>query len=426
MFRRGILEIKRAILARRFGEVYKIKMSALSPTMEKGKVGEWMVKEGDKVKEQQAIAKIITDKATVDMATDEAGYVAKLLFKEGDDNIPLGEVLAIIVEDKADLGKSELWERATAKGEQSAKGEHSAKGEASPQTEAPRNPSEPSPRPTHKADLTDPVVQGQLFISPRARTVLEGSGLKAQANQIKGTGPSGRIIEQNVRQFAQDQKSLAPEPRQSGRTSVELLFEEVEPSDVRKVIARRLTESKSTVPHYYLSSEVEMTSLLAFKAKLMAETGRKLSVNDFLIKAIALTCQDVPEANSQWVGNKVRQFKSSDVSFAVDTPSGLITPIVKGAHLKSLSLINADVTALVEKAKQQKLSPEEFIVGSIGRHLYGLEPGQLRHRQLLGGDQLAAVGHHRHRQDGQAASVRPQRPDDQPQVGRHHAVHPQL
>ena len=346
MLRMSLLEMKKTFLARKFGEVYKIKMSALSPTMEKGKIGEWMVKEGERVKEQQNIAKIITDKATVDMATDEAGYVAKLLFKEGDDNIPLGEVLAIIVEEKGDLAKRELWE-----------------GKAEPvkaqkQAEVHQKPVE---APTHKVDLSDPTVQGQLFVSPRARTLLDKTGLTAQATQIQGTGPSGRIIEQNVDQFAKSHKQVVSSA-QSSKTAVEMLYEEVEPSEVRKVIARRLSESKSTVPHYYLSSEVEMTALLAFKAKLLAETGKKLSVNDLLIKAIGLTCQDVPEANSQWVNNKIRQFKSSDVSFAVDSPSGLITPIVKNAHLKPLTQINADVTALVEKAKHQKLTPDEFIV----------------------------------------------------------------
>lgn len=389
MLRKQILLFSKPFLTKHFGDIHKIKMSALSPTMESGTIFEWFVKEGDHVKEEQEIASIETDKAKVKLSTNTEGYIAKLLFEEGASGIPVGDIIAYLVEDKADIAKVE----AELKGS-SQKVVQPAHEQSTPkQTTSEAQSSQPKDKEEVSSgqDLDEQLIS-QLFISPRAKKLIGDHKINVSNLNQKGSGPSNRIITQDVQSFIanppvskQEPKITEQEPKKPEQVSVKPTtpgsseYTEFNPTNVRKIIAKRLTESKQRIPHYYLESEVDMGPLLKFKKMLLEETQKKFSVNDFIIKACALSSQDVPEANSQWVNDKILKFHSSDVAFAVDAPSGLITPIVKQAHLKSLSQINSDVIRLTEKARKGELLPVDYMVLLLGRHFQYFQFGEHGH-----------------------------------------------
>jgi len=294
----------------------------------------------------------------------------------------------VLVDEKADIDKFGDFTVGGAGEARSAEtGASQPKKAEKPQQAAP---AQEQAAPINEAAIAD------VFISPRARRLMAING--AANLNVKGSGPEGRVIEQDVQnalkgtgqsraqpqQQAQAQSRPQPQAQAQPQTPTQAptpalskpksqavrqnipssgpQYDVIEASSVRQVIAKRLTESKQLIPHYYLESEIDMTKLLAFKKKVLEESGKKFSINDFIIKACAMSCQDIPETNSQWINNKIHKFYFSDICFAVDVPAGLITPIVKNADTKSLSQINADVAKLIEKARKNELKPEEYIV----------------------------------------------------------------
>lgn len=347
-----------------------IKMPSLSPTKDGGKIKEWKVQVGDKVDPDTSLASVETDKSTIDFKITEDGYVAKILANNPEEDIPGNTPVFVLAENKADI---EAFKDFTAGDEQA---------ELAVAEDTNGKPS--TPQQTQEAPQAKQSSGSKVFASPKARKVATEKGINLEQANIQGTGPNNRIITENVlgyvpvqkpprdqiqpqAQPARDQAQpvAQPEKKKAPVSQPEMavgLFEEIIPSNVRKVIAQRLSQSKREIPHYYLNANIEMGNLLAFKNKIFAETQRKVSVNDFIIRACALACQDVPEANSQWINDKIRKFKDSDISFAVDTGSGLITPILKQANQKSLSAIGDEVAALVEKARKGELQPNDYIV----------------------------------------------------------------
>lgn len=339
----------------------KINMPALSPTMEAGKIVSWSVEVGQEVGFGDVIASIETDKATMDFELQEEGYIAKILANEDSGSISVGEELVILVDDEDDIAAFADY----VPGQEEVKEIVSDNGKTSETELITRR---------EETQLNLDSNKGErIFISPKAKMILEKDGINYANLGIKGSGPEGRIIAQDAEAFLKaPKKETVKQPSQQKpieKTITESipsdLYKEIPISSMRKVIAKRLTESKQQIPHYYLSSSIEMGPLLAFKKQIQNETGTKLSVSDFIVKAVSLACMEVPETNSQWHDDKILQFNNCDVSFAVDIGDGLITPIIKEANLKTLSGISRNGKELIEKAKNKKLKPEDYMGGTF-------------------------------------------------------------
>jgi len=344
----------------------RVALPALSPTMELGTIVTWEKREGDKVSEGDLLAEIETDKATMGFETPEEGFLAKILIEAGTKDIPIGKLLCIIVEDQADVEKFKDFVDDGA-------------GEAPPAAKAPPPAAAAPPPPPPKAAAAPPkatsapppprpqapVAGGRVFASPAAKRVAAEKGI--DLNLIKaGTGLDGMITSKDVESFTPPvsaSPALTSFPQLGGAD-----FTDLETSNMRKVIAKRLQESKHQIPHYYLTVECNMDQILELRKEINStyeKEGVKLSVNDFIIKAVALACKRVPACNSAWQETFIREFHTVDVSVAVDTGSGLITPIVAGAEGKGLAEISDTVKTLAGKAKEGKLQPHEFQGGTI-------------------------------------------------------------
>ena len=359
-----------------------ILMPALSPTMEEGKLAKWLKKEGDQVKAGDIIAEIETDKATMEVEAVDEGVLAKIVVPEGTADVAVNDVIGVIA------GEGEDAKSISAP---AAGGAAPAKAEA-PQAEAPKAEAPAAaaaPAPAAAAPAVAPASAGgsRAFASPLARRIAKDAGL--DLNAIKGSGPHGRIVEKDVEAAkkgggAKAAPAAAPAgapaakpaaaPLASGPSDeqVKKLFEpgsyeEIPHDGMRKTIARRLTEAKQTIPHFYLTIDCELDALLAMRAQLNAREGAdyKLSVNDFVIKAVALGMRKVPGVNAAWGGDRIFQFKDVDVSVAVAIDGGLITPIVRKADQKGLSTISNEMKDLAKRAKDGKLKPEEFQGGGF-------------------------------------------------------------
>jgi len=365
---------------------FKINLPALSPTMEMGTLVSWAKAEGDELAEGDLLAEIETDKATMGFETPEEGYLAKILIPAGTKDIPLGKLLCIIVNDEASVAAftnytGEESEEAAAVAPAAAAAPESA-AEAAPTATSPVAPTAATPA------AASPV--GRVFASPLAKTMAAEKGISLAG--VSGTGPDGRIRAVDVQQApvtapAPAPPAPAPPPPVAAAAPVVAAaspppapapapaapapvgsFVDIPLTNVRQIIAKRLHQSKTTIPHYYLSVDVEMDDVLALRKELnsaLGKDGPKLSVNDFILKASALSCLKVPECNSSWQDTYVRQFNSCDVSVAVATDNGLITPIVFGAEKKGLSTINTEVASLAAKARDGKLQPHEFQGGTF-------------------------------------------------------------
>jgi pyruvate dehydrogenase E2 component (dihydrolipoamide acetyltransferase) len=383
-----------------------ITMPALSPTMEEGNLAKWLVKEGDKVKSGDVIAEIETDKATMEVEAVDEGTVAKLVVPAGTEGVKVNTVIAILAAEGEDAS-------AAAKGGEAPKakpsaapisppvGEMSAKqteGGAVPQT-SPSNDSKaasgdakapPSGLPAISPTRGEITQGGRPFASPLARRIAKDAGVDVTA--VSGTGPHGRVVKADVEAAiagggakpaakpAPAAPSAAAAPKAMSDEAVLKLFEpgsyELVPHDnMRKVIARRLVEAKTTIPHFYLTVDCELDALLALRTQInaaspMRKTDKgdvpayKLSVNDMVIKAMALALRDVPTANVSWTESAMVQHKHSDVGVAVSIPGGLITPIIRQAELKTLSVIANEMKDLASRARARKLKPEEFQGGT--------------------------------------------------------------
>ncbi|KAL8558132.1 hypothetical protein ACOMHN_021450 [Nucella lapillus] len=352
---------------------YKITLPALSPTMETGTIINWQKKEGDRVSEGDLLAEIETDKATMGFESSEEGFLAKIFVPEGSKDVPLGKLVCIIVSEESGIAAFKDYVP-TAEDDKFV----GAKAAAAPAAAAPAPaaaPAAPTPAPAAPAPAPAPVAApapaalaavsapgGRVFATPYARTLASEKGVDLK--QVPGSGPEGQIRAQDVVSFTPGAATLA----MPGVGAPGAAFVDIPSSNIRQVIAKRLSLSKQTIPHYYLTIDVNMDNVLRVRKELnetVAKTGGKLSVNDFLIKASALACKKVPEANSSWQEGFVRQYNSVDVNVAVATDSGLITPIVFGADTKGLSAIGQDVLALATKAREGKLQPHEFQGGTF-------------------------------------------------------------
>ncbi|CAG00528.1 unnamed protein product [Tetraodon nigroviridis] len=341
----------------------KITLPALSPTMTMGTVQRWEKKVGEKLGEGDLLAEIETDKATIGFEVQEEGYLAKIMVPEGTRDVPLGTPLCIIVEKESDIAAFK---------------DYVETGVADVSTPAPAPapaPATPTPGPAAAAAAAPSGPRkGRVFISPLAKKLAAEKGIDLA--QVSGSGPDGRITKKDIDGFvppkaapvtAAAAAAAAPAPTTAAGAPAGT-FTDVPISNIRKVIAQRLMQSKQTIPHYYLSVDVNMDQVLELRKELNDEVKAqniKLSVNDFIIKASALACLKVPECNSSWMDTLIRQNHVVDVSVAVSTANGLITPIVFNAHTKGLSAISSDVSALAAKAREGKLQPHEFQGGTF-------------------------------------------------------------
>jgi pyruvate dehydrogenase E2 component (dihydrolipoamide acetyltransferase) len=371
-----------------------ILMPALSPTMEKGNLAKWLKKEGDKVKAGDVLAEIETDKATMEYESIDDGVLAKIVVPEGTQDVPVNQLIAVLAEEGEDAKAAAAG---AGKGEGPAPKAANAAAPASsfetrpagaPQDEAPKQPRAPNPTPRPEESAKAPVSKdvgpdhgtNRLFASPLAKRMAKDAGIDLA--RIQGTGPHGRIIARDV-EGAKSGKGLAPASgaplaaQPPSDDKIRALFEagsyEVIPHDnIRKVIARRLVEAKQTIPHFYLTLDCNIGRLLSAREEINAAAPKdkdgkpayKVSVNDFVIKALALALQRVPDANVTWTEGGMLKHKHSDIGVAVSIPGGLITPIVRKAETKSLSAISNEMKDFAARARARKLKPEEYQGGT--------------------------------------------------------------
>ncbi len=359
----------------------EIKMPALSPTMEEGTLAKWLVKEGDTVKSGDIMAEIETDKATMEFEAVDEGTIAKILIAEGTDGVKVGAVIAILAEDGEDAAsvsaptKSETPQPAAKESEAKPNpADHNKTGSEAKPVERTVTQAEDHGRP---ADAGASDKGGRVKASPLARRIAADKGIDLSG--LSGSGPNGRIVKADVEGAkpgaapaaakADAAPTAAPAPVAAAKpaTVPDIPHEATKLSNMRKTIARRLTESKQTVPHIYLTVDIQLDALLKLRGELNASLesrGVKLSVNDMLVKALAQALIAVPKCNVMFTPDQLISFKRADISVAVSTPSGLITPIVVGADTKSLSAISTEVKDLAARAKDNKLKPEEFQGGT--------------------------------------------------------------
>ncbi|WP_026792792.1 pyruvate dehydrogenase complex dihydrolipoamide acetyltransferase [Pleomorphomonas oryzae] len=351
----------------------KILMPALSPTMETGNLTKWNVKVGDAVKSGMVLAEIETDKATMEVEAVDEGVVAKLVVAEGSADVPVNAVIAILAEEGEDVAAAAAAADGAAPALAKAEAPKSEEKAEAPKAEAP------------KAEAAKAGEGERIFASPLARRVAKDKGLDLKS--VKGSGPKGRIILRDVEGAEAAPKPAAPQaaaaaaapaakPAGASDEMTLKLFDpesyELIPHDgMRKTIARRLTESKQTVPHFYVTVDVELDALLALRKDINdaaptsdGKPAYKVSVNDMVIKAYALALKAVPDAHVSWTDGGMLKHKHADVGVAVSIPGGLITPIVRKADEKSLSTISNEVKDLAKRAKDRKLKPEEYQGGT--------------------------------------------------------------
>ena len=362
-----------------------ILMPALSPTMEKGNLAKWLKKEGDKVASGDLIAEIETDKATMEVEAVDEGTIAKILVPEGTADVPVNDVIAILA------GEGEDVKAAAASGGAAP----APKAQAAPAPQAEAQPSAPAASPAASSGNGSVVGNGlvagsqatgsRIFSSPLARRLAKDAGI--ELSRISGTGPHGRIIARDVEAAKSGQGLKAPAaaapaaapqaaapaiaPSMSDQ-QVRALFEdgsyEVVPHDgMRRTIAQRLTQSMQTIPHFYLTMDCNLDKLLALRGQVNAAASKdkdgkpayKLSVNDFVVKAMAVALQRVPDANVSWTDGGMLKHRHSDIGVAVAMPGGLITPIVRKAETLALSVISNQMKDFAARARTRKLKPEE-------------------------------------------------------------------
>ncbi|MEM6584646.1 MAG: 2-oxo acid dehydrogenase subunit E2 [Pseudomonadota bacterium] len=386
----------------------ELRMPALSPTMEEGTLAKWLVNVGDTIASGDIMAEIETDKATMEFEAVDEGTLAQILVGEGSENVSVGTVIAMLAEEGEDIGDVSA----------PANGAAPAQAPAAPETPAPSAPA-PAPAPSGvkasplakriaqaggvdlatidgsgprgrivKADVESAMEGGaaqaparngdRVIASPLAKRIAADKGIDLA--EVTGTGPAGRVIERDVENFVPTPKAaeatVSPTPASS--TTVPEFgapYDEEKVTSVRKVIAKRLTESKNTVPHYYLTMDIRLDPLLSLRSELNAALeadGVKLSVNDLLIKALAKALIRVPHCNVSFHGDTMRRYSRADVSVAVAAPTGLITPVITEADTKSLAVISKEMKELAGKARDGKLMPHEYQGGTASLSNLGM------------------------------------------------------
>ena len=353
-----------------------LSMPALSPTMSQGNIIAWKKAVGDTVQPGDILAEVETDKATIEWEAQEEGVIAKLLVPEGSNGIAVGTPVLVTVDDQDSIGAFESWtpdQGAETSGQQELQKPEEEAGAATPSraTPSPATPSAAAPMPSART-----ASGGRVIASPYAKKLASQGGVSLQ--EVQGSGPGGRIVAADVQGLlssagapsaAGQHAAPAGGAPQAAQRAIEGEYTDIPTSQIRQVIARRLLESKQQIPHYYLTVACRIDKLMSMRAglneNLASSSGGKLSVNDFIIKASALALKKVPEVNASWYGDFIRQYNYVDCSVAVQTPTGLMVPIVKNADAKGLATIAAEVKELAEKAKAGKLKPEEFTGGTF-------------------------------------------------------------
>ena len=332
----------------------EILMPALSPTMTEGNLTSWTVKEGDTVKSGDVLCEIETDKATMEVETVDEGVVGKILIPGGTEAVAVNAAIALLLEEGEDASALDGY---TPKGVSAPAAAAAAPAAAAPVASA-------APVAAAPASL----ATDRVFASPLARRIASDKGL--DLSQVQGSGPRGRIVKRDV-EGATVQKVATPTVSATPIAMPESgSYTAIPHSNVRKVIARRLQESKQTVPHFYLTADCRIDKLLDMRKAINAASPEgqgayKLSVNDFVVKAVAKALVEVPEANAMWTDDAILQFNAVDISIAVATPGGLITPIVRNADYKGLQAISAEVKDLAGRARDGKLMPEDYTGGGF-------------------------------------------------------------
>jgi pyruvate dehydrogenase E2 component (dihydrolipoamide acetyltransferase) len=369
-----------------------ILMPALSPTMEKGNLAKWLKKEGDKVKSGDVIAEIETDKATMEVEAVDEGTIAKILVPEGTQDVAVNDVIAVLAGDGEDVKSAGAAASAPPPKAAPAAQAPAAQAPAAAKPAAPPPPPAAAPAPAAKpaaptaAVAAAPQTNGhaRTFSSPLARRLAKEAGIDVA--RINGTGPHGRVIARDVEEAKSGRGLKAPAAAPAATPAIApavsdkqilALFEpgsyEIVPHDgMRRTIAQRLTAAAQTIPHFYLTMDCEVGKLLAAREEINAAAPKdkekkplyKLSVNDFVIKAMAIALQRIPDCNVSWTESGMIKHKHSDIGVAVAMPGGLITPIIRKAETKSLSTISNEMKDFAARARARKLKPEEYQGGT--------------------------------------------------------------
>ncbi len=363
-----------------------ILMPALSPTMEEGTLAKWLVKEGDTVASGDVIAEIETDKATMEVEAVDEGTVGRILVAEGTEGVKVNAPIAVLLEEGEDAGALDGFDASAAGAQPAPQAADSASApapsEAAARQSAPEQPSAPA---QHAASG---AIAERILASPLARRIAEQANLDLSA--VAGSGPNGRIVKRDVdaaleggqsaqvipmrgtaqpaaAQPATAQPTAAPVPQPVPATQG---AQEIPLNNIRKTVAKRLTDAKRDVPHYYLTIDCEIDELLRVRKNLNSlsqdgDSAYKISVNDFVIRAAALALMQVPAVNSSFAGDKIVQHGTADIAMAVAIEDGLITPIIHNAQSKGLAQIAREAKSLAERARAKKLKPEEFQGGTF-------------------------------------------------------------
>jgi pyruvate dehydrogenase E2 component (dihydrolipoamide acetyltransferase) len=369
-----------------------ILMPALSPTMEKGNLAKWLKKEGDKVKSGDVIAEIETDKATMEVEAVDEGTIAKILVPEGTQDVPVNDVIAVLAGDGEDVKSAGASAGAAKPATEAAP----AKAEATPKPASPAPAAAPAPTPAaapapqaapaapQAASASQANGRARVFSSPLARRLAKEAGIDIA--RITGTGPHGRVISRDVAEARSGKGLKAPAAAPGAAPAIApsmsdkqilALYEpgsyEIVPHDgMRRTIAQRLTAAVQTIPTFYLTIDCEIGKLLAAREEINASAPKdkekkplyKLSVNDFVIKAMAVALQKIPNCNVSWTEGGMLKHKHSDIGVAVAMPGGLITPIIRNAETKTLSAISNEMKDFATRARARKLKPDEYQGGT--------------------------------------------------------------
>ena len=360
----------------------ELKMPALSPTMEEGTLAKWLVKEGDAVKSGDILAEIETDKATMEFEAVDEGTIAKILVAEGTDGVKVGAPIAILAGEGEDASKA-----ASA----APKADTASAAPPKPLPE-PKADATPKPAPPPQAPVETPAAPAQpakaegdrVKASPLARRLAQAQNI--DLSTLQGSGPGGRIVRADIDSAVGKAPAAAPAQAAAapalpthlvmpGAIEQAIPHEAVKLSNIRKTIARRLTEAKQQVPHIYLTVDIQLDALLQLRGDLnkgLESRSIKLSVNDLLIKALAQALIEVPECNVAFAGDQLLKYSRADISVAVSIPAGLITPIVVGAESKSVSAISTEMKELAGLARDGKLQPPQYQGGTASLSNMGM------------------------------------------------------
>jgi pyruvate dehydrogenase E2 component (dihydrolipoamide acetyltransferase) len=379
-----------------------ILMPALSPTMEKGNLSKWLKKEGDTVKSGDVIAEIETDKATMEVEAVDEGTIAKILVPAGTQDVPVNDIIAVLAGEGEDVKAAGAGRTSGSESPSPQRGEGAGEAGAeqkqpSPQPTSPIPTGERSPGEAQRS-RTGAVAHsnGRVFSSPLARRLAKDAGI--ELSRISGSGPHGRVIARDVEEAKAGGGLKAPAAAPSSAPAIapslsdqqirafyaEGSYEVIPHDGMRRTIAQRLTQSTQTIPHFYLTMDCNLESLLAAREQINAAAPKdkdgkptyKLSVNDFVVKAMAVALQRIPNANVSWTEAGMLKHKHSDIGVAVAMPGGLITPIVRNAETLSLSAISNQMKDFAARARARKLKPEEYqggttAVSNLG--MYGIK-----------------------------------------------------